>query len=302
MKSIEPMLCKKANSKILASNEYFFQPKLDGTRALFIEGKLINRRGRNIRYRYPEFKSLEIKNECVIDGEVVVYNEKGLPDFKLLQSREQTSNKLKIELLSKRYPATYVVFDCLKYKDKDLLTVPVEKRLEYLEKAVIEGNNLQIIFSTEDGKFLWDKIKSMGVEGVMAKKKGSRYHPGKRSKVCLKIKNLNTIDCIILGYTKGEGKRENTFGALRIGAYNEGELIKLGKVGTGWTDQELIDLKRKLDTLIINELDDTIYVKKELVCEVEFLELTDNLELRAPSFKGLRYDKEPKDCSIKEYL
>ncbi|MEJ2277366.1 MAG: ATP-dependent DNA ligase [Candidatus Lokiarchaeota archaeon] len=272
------MLCKKADTKIIFNNNYIFQPKLDGTRVIYIDGNLINRRGRNIKQRYPEFKEFQIKNNSILDGEVVVYNERGLPDFSLLQSREQTSNKFKIEFLSNKHPATYVVFDCLKFEGKEIINEPLEYRLECLKKAITEGNQLQLIFSTENGLKLWNKAKELGIEGIMAKRKGSKYYPGKRVIACLKIKNVNTIDCIILGYTMGEGKRKETFGALLIGIYNKkGDLISLGKVGTGWTDQGLIDLKK-------------------LVCEVEYLEMTENKELRAPSFKSLRFDKEPRDC------
>jgi len=296
---MKPMLCKKAEPKILSSNDFLFQPKLDGTRALYINGKMINRRGRNIQQRYPEFDSFNIKKDCMIDGEVVVYNDKGLPDFSLLQSREQTSNKLKIELLSEKYPANYVVFDCLKYQGEKIINKPLEYRLACLKKAVSENSHLQIIFSSENGLELWKKIKKLGIEGVMAKKKGSKYYPGKRSDVCLKIKNLKTIDCIILGYTKGEGKRENTFGALLIGSYNQkNELIELGKVGTGWSDQELIDLKEKMDRIIKKKENNKVWLEKKLVCEVEYLEMTENLDLRAPSFKRLRFDKDPGDCIL----
>jgi DNA ligase D-like protein (predicted ligase) len=295
---MKPMLCQKGDPKILSSDQYIFQPKLDGTRALYIDGKLMNRRGRNIRYRYPEFNNLQIEKDTIVDGEVVVYNDKGLPDFSLLQSREQTTNKLKIEILSKQYPSTYVVFDCLRYKGRDLTEEPIETRLEFLTRSVHEGNNLQLIVNTEDGMELWEKMKKMGTEGVMAKKKGSKYFSGKRSEACLKIKNLQTLDCIILGYTFGEGKRESTFGALILGAYKGGELTQLGKVGTGWSDQEIIDLRQKMDSLILEKEEDKVWLKPELVCEVEYLELTKNEDLRAPSYKRLRFDKDPKECIL----
>ena len=203
---MKPMLCMKGDPKILSSDQYIFQPKLDGTRALYIDGKLMNRRGRNIRYRYPEFATLEIEKDSIFDGEVVVYNDKGLPDFSLLQSREQTTNEFKIEILSKQYPATYVVFDCLRYKGKDITEEPVEVRLEILTRSIHEDRNLQKIVNTEDGMWLWEKMKKLGTEGVMAKKKGSSYHSGKRVDACLKIKNLKTLDCLILGYTIGENE------------------------------------------------------------------------------------------------
>ena len=292
------MLCEKGRADILNSKDYLFQPKLDGTRALFINGDLINRRERKIRYRYPEFHDFKFERDSILDGEVIVYNDKGLPDFSLLQSREQTENDFKIELLSIKYPATYVVFDCLKYKGEIIVKRPIEERLEILKKTVKESKNLQIIYTSEKGEEMWNIIKKLGIEGLIAKEKGSWYYPGKRNDKWLKIKAINTIDCVIMGYTLGEGKREETFGALIIGAYKKDELIRLGKVGTGWTDQELKALKKMLDKYIIKKADKRVWLELKLVCEVEFLEMTEKGDLRAPSFKRLRLDKNPEDCII----
>lgn len=303
MRKIKPMLCKKGKKEIIQSKDYFFQPKLDGTRAIFEEGQLYNRRGKNIKYRYPEFDSIEIDDDSIIDGEVVVYNEKGIPDFHLLQSREQTSNKMKIDILSQKHPATYIVFDCLKYHGKEIMDKPVEERLNFLKKAIKEGEHLQIIFTTEKGEELWEKILKIDMEGIMAKKKGSKYYPGNRSDACLKIKNLQTIDCVIMGYTKGKGKRSETFGALLIGLYNKSKkLVNIGKVGTGWTERELKDLKEKMERLKIEEKEKKTLIQPKLVCEVEYLEVTSNRDLRAPSYKGLRRDKKPEECRLETIL
>jgi len=295
------MLCKKGTSELLNNKNFIFQPKLDGTRAIYIKGRLINRRGRYIENRYPEFSTFRIDKTSVIDGEVIVYNEKGVPDFSLLQSREQTSKPFKIEILSMKYPATYVVFDCLKFKDRDVTSEPLEERLDYLKEVVEESEHLQIIFTTNKGKELWKKIRDMGLEGVIAKKKGTVYQSGKRSDMWLKIKNLNTIDCVIQGYTKGEGKRKDTFGALLIGVYNEKHQLKnIGKVGTGWSDEDLKHLKKKMDKIVIEKQDDKVFLEPELVCEVEYLERTKSGDLRAPSFKRLRFDKKPEDCTLNQ--
>ena len=295
------MLCQKGSKTLLEDKDYLFQPKLDGTRAIYQQGRLINRRGRNIEQRYPEFNSFKIQENTVLDGEIIVYNDKGLPDFNLLQSREQTSKKFKIELLSMKHPATYVVFDCLTYEGQEITKEPIEKRLGFLKQAIQENNNLQLIFTTEKGQELWNKIDELGQEGVIAKKKGSTYQPGKRSDSWLKIKNLKTIDCVIQGYTKGEGRREETFGAMIIGIYNEDhQLSRIGKVGTGWTDKELINLKKEMGKYVIEEKEDHVILKPKLVCEVEYLEFTKNQDLRAPSFKRMRYDKPPEECTFEQ--
>jgi len=197
-----------------------------------------------------------------------------------------------------KFQAKYVVFDCLVYENKSIINEPIEKRLEFLKKAVTENNVLQIIYTSHNGLDLWDKILVLGVEGVIAKRKGSVYLPGKRSDLWLKIKNSNIIDCVILGYTKGKGKRASTFGALIIGAYKDGELIRLGKVGTGWSERFAYELKRRMDKLKIDERGDEIILKPKIVCEIEYMEITKNYSLREPVFKRLRFDKNPEDCII----
>ena len=292
------MLCKKADKTLLKDENYLFQPKLDGTRALYHDkNHLINRRGRNIIHRYPEFQNLEIEEGCIIDGEVIVYNEEGLPDFHLLQSREQTGKDYKIEYLSKQHPATFVVFDCLLYHGEEFTSQPIEKRLKRLKEAVTEGEYLQVIFTTEQGEELWEKITDLDIEGVIAKKKGSKYEAGKRSALWLKIKNLKTVDCVIQGFTWGEGKREDTFGALYLGVYRDGKLVNVGKVGTGWTEEELKALREKMDEYRIKVTEEKVLLEPTLVCEVEYLEKTKRGDLRAPSFKRLRFDKKPKQCT-----
>lgn len=300
------MLCQRGDTEILEDPGYLFQPKLDGTRALWVAGRLINRRGRDITHRYPELADLPVDPDAVVDGEVIVYDTNGLPDFSMLQSREQTSKALKIEILSARHPATYVVFDCVGYHGDDITGEPLETRLDCLRDVVKEeaSPRVQVIFTTADGRSLWAKVREWDLEGIVAKKRGSSYMPGARRQEWLKVKNLLTIDCVITGYTKGEGRRAGTLGALTLGLYHDGELVPVGRVGTGWTDRELEHLKGQLDPLVTDEVewdgkaDDAVPVKPELVCEVEYLALTGDGHLRGPSFQRLRYDKPPEACLL----
>ncbi len=123
--AFQPMLCQIGHQQDLNKKNYFFEIKFDGTRALLYfknkKFKLINRRNHNITFRYPEFKNFKnlIKaKSCVLDGEIIVYNKKGLPDFNLLQSREQLDKKFAIELRSKEIPATYIVLTFWKKMEK----------------------------------------------------------------------------------------------------------------------------------------------------------------------------------------
>ena len=301
------MLAKIGNLEILKSRDYIFEPKLDGTRAMAIkedgEIKLINRRGYNIRRRYPELNiesSLDC-NRCMVDGEIIVYNSQGLPDFHLLQSRDLVDSTTDIKIRAELYPATYVIFDILEKDSEDLRSMPLLKRKEILHRVVREGERIQIIPFTEDGEKLWEIVKKLNIEGVMAKKKDSPYKEGRHS-YWLKIKYFKTVDAIIVGYTPGKGIRENTFGALLLALNSPRGLSFIGKVGTGFDDElsrYILSRVKKSNCPVVNPPEyKVVWVRPELVCEVQYLEVTKDLKLRAPSFKRLRFDKNPEDCTI----
>jgi bifunctional non-homologous end joining protein LigD len=151
----------------------------------------------------------------------------------------------------------------------------------------------------------------MGLEGVVAKRLGSVYQPGRRTPDWRKIKAMRTQDCVILGWTPGSGSRSSSFGALLVGAYERGELVWIGQVGSGFSGETLKHVQdelaaRETDTAPIDDKELTKdprlhWVRPDLVCEVEYLELTEaGHKLRAPSFKGLRPDKAPEDCVLEE--
>jgi len=147
------------------------------------------------------------------------------------------------------------------------------------------------------------------LEGVIAKRRGSRYRPGRRSPDWRKIKLTNTQDCVILGWTPGQGGRAKTLGALLVGAYEDGNLLWVGQVGTGFTGATLDRLMELLEPLErttpagpdpgLAAVKGATFVEPTLVCEVEYLEFTKSTKrMRGPSFKGLRPDKAPEDCIL----
>ena len=151
-------------------------------------------------------------------------------------------------------------------------------------------------------------MKKRGLEGVIAKRKGSRYQPGRRTKDWVKIKATNNQDCVIIGWSPGEGRRGGAIGALLAGVHKDGKLIYAGHVGTGFNERTLKTLQEKLAPLETDEapvptppkdevdLRGIHWVRPELVCEVEYLEFTSQFRMRAAVFKGLREDKAPEDC------
>ncbi|MCD6403968.1 MAG: non-homologous end-joining DNA ligase [Nanoarchaeota archaeon] len=308
---IKPMLC--FSSEPFDDEEWIFQLKLDGTRTICYvnhEVKLINRRMVDFTYRYPEITKAVKEGfkgkRGILDGEIVVFNEEGLPDFSKLQTREHVGNKFRIELLSKQMPATYVLFDIISLNGGDLSQKPLMERIKILKENVKEAPHLMILDYVDTyGKKFFEEVRKLGIEGIVAKKKDSPYVQ-KRSKFWLKIKALKTIDCVILGYTPGKGKRKGLFGALLLGAYDGKRLHYLGRVGTGWSREDMEKLKKEMDKLRTKRYEvekydehlEVIWIKPELVCEVKYLEMKD--KLRAPSFVRLRYDKPPRECTLKE--
>ena len=230
---IEPMLAFL--SEPFDSRDFAYEIKFDGTRTIaYIDlekksVKFLNRRGIFFEKRYPEIveailKSINAKR-VILDGEICVF-ERGKPNFYKLAEREQVDNKLRIELLSKLMPATFVVFDILHLDGKDLIDLPLIERKKILEKVVEEGERILLsVWVKEKGKKFFEEVKRKGLEGIMAKRLDSKYEIGKRSKNWLKIKVFRTLDCIICGYTKGEGWREEYFGALLCGIFYKGKLI-----------------------------------------------------------------------------
>ena len=199
------MLAYPGQREDLERESFVYEPKLDGTRALcYKDGRIrfVNRRERDITARYPELdiSSSILAKTCVLDGEIVVFDDRGNPSFHLLQKREQASPTV-YHLRSGQHPATYVVFDILNVDGKDLTMQPLGERRKVLERTVIDGPFMRIIVQTPDGRKLWDLIVERGVEGVMAKKVNGHYEQGIRSRQWLKIKTKQTDDCVIVGFT-----------------------------------------------------------------------------------------------------
>jgi len=299
------MLCKIGSRKILKSNVYIFEPKLDGTRAFAIIDKekrrlkIINRRNKEISYRYPEFKFWEnVKKSCILDGEIVVFNEKGIPDFNLLQQREQLENKLEIEIKSKTMSACFVVFDVIQIGRKKVTGLPLIERKKLLKSIIVkEDENFKEIVFYENGTKLWKIVKKLKLEGIVAKKKDSKY-VGERSEDWLKIKNYKSIDAVVIGFTKEKRK----ISALVLALYKGGKLFYIGRVAAGLDEEKiklLLKLFKKTKPYKIDNLKtkkQIYFVKPEIVVEVRYLEFTKDKELRAPVLLRLRFDKKPKDC------
>jgi len=305
---IKPMLAESRETPF-DSDDHVYELKWDGTRAIgFVRDGLRfqNRRLNFIETRYPEIRVLT-KTDAILDGEIVVMDG-ALPSFSTLQEREQASDRIRIEYLSRSLPATYVVFDVLYVEDREVMSRPLSERKGFL-KDLVEPNDHVVLSDYIEGRGTdyYRAVVARGLEGIIAKRKGSRYHPGQRSRDWIKIKKKATLDCLICGVTVGEGERRDTFGSLVLGAYHEGQLVHMGRVGTGFSESLRRSLAARLKAMEAPcpfrdtpelEVPIAYWTKPALVCEVHFLEFSKDRHLRAPSFSRLREDKNPQDCAV----
>jgi bifunctional non-homologous end joining protein LigD len=313
---MQPMLAE-GGFEPFDGDDWWFEPKLDGIRCLAEmdtgETHLITRTGRDVTEKYPELHMVhELVDQvnAVLDGEIVAFDDEGRNSFELLQQRMNLANEREIKRITKQIPVSLAVFDLLWLDGRETTGLTLEERRELLETIVETDHRLQLMTHVEgSGKEFTEVARRLGLEGVVAKRKGSVYQPGRRSDTWRKIKLVSTQDCVILGWTPGQRGRSATFGALLVGAIVDGTMRWVGQVGTGFTDRMLQDLMAQLEPLTREDppIDDrelaavkgARFVEPVLVCEVAYLEITKStFKMRAPSFKGLRPDKTPEDCVL----
>ena len=286
----------KETKEVFDDDEWLFEIKWDGYRAIAeIEDghvKLYSRNGITFENSYPvvvrELK--RIKENCVLDGEIVVLNDEGNPEFQLLQHYENNTHR----------PIQYYVFDLLSLHEHDICALPLIERKELLKKLI--KKNAVIKYSDHikgAGKSFFEVTREKKLEGIMAKKSDSQYYKGKRTTEWLKIKHNQTQEVIIAGYTQPGGARKY-FGALVLGVKEDGKLKYIGHTGSGFNQQSLIEMYEMLQPLVqkhspFDEMVKTnmpvTWVKPQLVCEVKFSEITNDGKLRHPIFLHLREDK-----------
>jgi bifunctional non-homologous end joining protein LigD len=293
---ITPMGAELSKEPPFDDPAWIFEVKWDGFRAIAeLQGKdtrLYSRNGLSFHKAYPKVYSAltQIKDQAVIDGEVVVFNEAGKPDFQSIQNYSSRKN-LAIQ---------FYVFDCLKLAGKDLTRLPLLERKKLLQDFLPQSDIIRYCDHIEgDGVMLFEHAKAMNIEGIIAKRCDSKYYPGKRSNEWLKIKNLNTDDFLIVGYTDPKGGREY-FGALLLATERKGKLTFAGEVGTGFTSKLLKELYQKIAPQERKSSPLDVPVKKETdwhwvdplySAQVNYTEITEEGTLRHPSFQGLRIDK-----------
>ncbi len=310
-KQYKPMLAKTSPNPFSDDN-WIFEIKWDGFRAIAYVNKeliILSRNEKELQKKFPELNELlELTQNVVLDGEIIVMK-KGKPDFHALLERSKATNSIDINIQSKKLPVSYVIFDILEKNGKNLTDLPLIERKKILKETVKEGNHIFLSDVIEKRGLEYYKIVTeKGLEGIIAKKKTSSYETGGRSNNWLKIKEIKSVDCVVFGYTTGSGSRQDSFGALLLGVYNEKkEPIYIGKVGTGFSQNSLLalskifrDITSKNPPFKVQEIKTVNWLKPKIVCEVFYQSITKEGKLRMPRFHGVKNDKKPLECTIKQ--
>ena len=308
--AIRPMLATLVD-KPFDSEGWMYEVKWDGYRALALMNKgkveLKSRNDKSFNEKfYPVTAALAEWNiNAIVDGEIVVLNEQGISNFGALQNwRSEADGEL-----------CYYVFDILWLEGKDLTGLSLRDRKAILKSVVPEEGIIRISDAFEEsGTDFFEAAKRIGLEGIIAKKAVSTYHPGDRTTDWLKIKANKRQEMVIGGYTKNDDSSK-AFSSLLVGVFEKGELVYTGKVGTGFNQKAQKEMLQKFKPLIIKSSPFTeapdinkpsrfrpnppnataTWLKPELVCEVSFAEMTTDGVMRHPSFEGMRIDKKAKD-------
>lgn len=317
--SLAPMLAENGTPAIARnlSTPSWVEVKWDGIRAIgtWRDGhmSLHARRGTDITARYPELTAdgapfLPV-DEAIVDGEIVAFDSAARPSFSLLQNRMHLTRPREIEREVVRTPVVYMLFDLLRLDGHDLTGMPLNERRTLLGD-IVAGVDAPIqvppVFDDVDAALA--ASEEFGLEGVVVKDPASRYRAGQRSPSWLKLKNTRMQEAVIVGIRPGKGEREGTLGSLLLAVPEGGDLRYIGRVGTGFTDRILRDLLARLEPLRVPrapldgvprpDASDALWVRPELVGEVEFANWTPDGILRHARWRGLRPDKTVDEITV----
>jgi bifunctional non-homologous end joining protein LigD len=310
---LEPMHAELAQAAF-NKPDWMWEPKLDGYRTLVYvkEGKVSmrSRRGLELAKTFPGLAAELGKQgaSMILDGEIVAFDESGKPSFNALQNRFQLKAERDIAAAEKSTPVVFFAFDLLYFDGVDLRKAAYSDRRRYLAQCLLPSPQVQLVHAAEDGVELYRAALASGFEGVIGKRKDSRYESGKRSSAWLKVKSTTSGDFVVGGYTKGKGARA-PLGALLLGHWVGGKLRYASHVGSGFDERTLKQMQERLEPLRRKtcpfdskpELNaPTTWVEPETVVEVKFQGWTGDGSLRAPVFLRLREDLDAKQVSLRE--
>ena len=306
--TVHPMLAALAEPGDIQGDDWVFELKWDGYRAIAtLRDGVVDLRSRNgldFAATYPELQAIAdaVDGDAVIDGEIVALDDEGRPSFARLQTRSGITSPRDVERARRVQGVEFFAFDLLELGGRSLAALPYTERRAALREAVQDvgpvrvpddaGTDLEAAIATS---------RRLGLEGVMAKRSSSPYRLGRRSRDWLKLKHTLTQEVVVAGWRPGNGARADTVGSLLLGVPDGGRLRYVGRVGSGFTDRDLTELRARLDRLaratspLIGvppaDAREAHWVTPSLVGEVGYAERTTDGRLRAPTWRGWRPDK-----------
>ncbi|HEX5856083.1 MAG TPA: non-homologous end-joining DNA ligase [Thermoanaerobaculia bacterium] len=302
-----PMLATPVDAPFTRAG-WVFEPKYDGWRVLARRQggrvSLFSRNGVDLTRDEPGIAAALAPlagGDFLVDGELVVFGKRGVPEFSLLQKRGEKGAR----------PASLVLFDCLERDGASLVSRPLSERRQALESLTGRRPKKPLALAARlgaDGEKAYRRAAAEGWEGVVGKDLASSYEAGRRSLRWLKVKARREAEFVIGGFTLPRGGRLH-FGALLVGLYEGAALRFCGAVGTGFSERTLLDLLERLSpqtretcpfTAPPKEAKDPVWVEPRLVAQVAYAEWTADERLRQPAFLGLRLDKAPPECRWEE--
>ena len=304
IKNIKPMLLSETHEPF-DSNDYIFELKLDGIRSVIYLDKtsieIRNKRNIHLNATYPELTGIhkQIKKRCILDGEIFCMKG-GKPDFSEVQRRSLMTNSTKIQFAINKLPVSFSAYDVLYAGNEQITNRTLMERKAILQEIVAENECFSISrYIPDKGIDLYNLTVKQDLEGVVAKRKDSKYYIGKTTKDWLKIKNLQDDDFVICGYIL----KDNGIVSLVLGAYDNTRLVYQSHVTLGVTNSafEHIHCVDRAENPFPDASDkNAVWIKPTLVCVVKYMMRTKSGGLRQPAFKGLRDDKDPHDCVVKQ--
>ena len=315
---IAPMLATLGDTgSVDDESDWTFEMKWDGIRAIAVvdgaEVRLFTRNHNDVTAGYPEvveaLAALDL-DDAVLDGEIVALGPQGAPDFGRLQQRMGLTKAADVARVREDVPVTYLVFDVLRAGGQGMQNDEYAERRRALTKLDVDDGETILVPAAFDGslKNAIESSRKLGLEGVLAKRRDSRYVAGKRSSNWIKIKHQRMQEVVIGGWRVGNGARADTIGSLLLGVPDDDGLRYVGRVGTGFNEKSLTDLQKRLAPAerktspfvdVPKEVTrDAHWVTPRIVGEVAFSDWTRGGHLRHPVWRGLRADKDPREVTL----
>jgi bifunctional non-homologous end joining protein LigD len=314
---MRPMLATKG-SRVPMGDEWLHEVKWDGIRVLVDvrdgHARFTSRNENDVSIAYPELHAIADGplhgHDALLDGEVVALADDGVPRFSAIADRMHVRNARRAEQLSTLNPVTLIVFDLLRLDGRDLMSRPLTQRRAELASLDVQGDRWQVPPTHDDGQLLYDATAQQGLEGVVSKKRGSTYLPGRRTPDWVKLPHRPTLSYVVGGW-RLETDSESRLGAVLVGQPTRNGLSYRGRVGSGIAGrmgQRLVEVLAPLtagtspfcDEVPRVDATGTTWVRPEVVVEIASLGLTPGKRLRQPSYLGTRADLTPADLEVRD--